>query len=148
MSNTKPIASAFLLALLTGCASAQSFVARSEAVKPSAMTPKNSAALPPLEYDKPYPGPLIVTRGDERLMRQLCPKTTMPITLGCKYLLQLPQTEAKHPACWIVIANDEILKEAGWPYDIVKRHEVAHCGGWPADQAAIETTRMAAFAKE
>jgi hypothetical protein len=35
--------------------------------------------------------------------------------------------------CEIVIADDDILKDAGWTFEIVKRHEEAHCGGWPND---------------
>ena len=80
---------------------------------------------PPQQYDRPYEGKLIVTRGNEYDMTSLCPKTSLPITLGCAFLRQ-----AK---CEIVIADDDILKDAGWTFEIVKRHEEAHCGGWPND---------------
>ena len=98
----------------------------------AALTPYNAAALPPAEYDRPYNGPLIVIRGDEKLMRQMCPRTKLPITLGCQYFIRMTGTETPE-ACVIVVANDEILKTAGWPYEIIKTHERAHCNGWPKD---------------
>jgi hypothetical protein len=93
------------------------------ALVPSQM--RHIGVLPPVEYDKPYPGKLTITRGSQFVMQQGCPKTTLPITLGC----------ARHneTECWIIIATDPILRAAGLTYEIVLRHEVGHCGGWPND---------------
>jgi len=85
----------------------------------TALTPKTPAALPPLEYDHPYEGRLTVTRGDKALMGQLCPKTA----LGC--------ARRYSDSCSIVIATDEIIKAVGWTTEIVLRHEIGHCNGWP-----------------
>jgi hypothetical protein len=35
--------------------------------------------------------------------------------------------------CWIVMVPDDQIKAAGLPVELVKRHEIAHCNGWPAD---------------
>jgi hypothetical protein len=83
--------------------------------------------LPPVEYDRPYQGQLTIARGDARTMQAICPKTTFPVTLGCA----IRYREAN--ICHIYIADDEILKAAGWSYEIVLRHEEGHCNGWPAD---------------
>jgi hypothetical protein len=95
------------------------------ASKGYAMIPENArrmGILPPIEYDKPYTGKLTITRGTKFIMDNACPKTTLPITLGCSR-----QIEGE---CWIVIANDDILKASGWSYDVVYRHERAHCLAW------------------
>src|SRR5262249_60962672 len=68
------------------------------------------------------------TRGDETLMAQLCPKTKMPVTLGCRI-----QLSGVPNACFIVVAKDDILNAyGGWTYEMVRRHEIAHCWNWPA----------------
>jgi hypothetical protein len=94
------------------------------------LTPNNSYWMPPPEYDKPFTaGPVIVVRGDEKLMSQLCPKTSFPVTLGCRvFLSNVPNS------CFIVIAKDDILKTyGGWTYEMVHRHEIAHCSNWSAN---------------
>jgi hypothetical protein len=113
----KRVLASIALALLPSLAQAQN------------LTPNNSYWMPPPEYDKPFTaGPVIVTRGDEKLMGQLCPKTSFPVTLGCRVFLSgVPNS------CFIVIAKDDILERYGWKYEQVRRHEGAHCVGWGAD---------------
>ena len=40
---------------------------------------------PAAGIDHPYAGTLIVTRADKDLMRQLCPKTALAVTLSCAF---------------------------------------------------------------
>src|SRR5262245_52669888 len=93
--------------------------------------------LPPPAYDRPFDGPTIIIRGDATLMKQLCPKTSYPITLGCqRFLTDITDAVTPTPlgkTCIVVIAKDEILQAEGWTYEIVKRHEVGHCSNWPAN---------------
>src|SRR5262249_44132906 len=93
--------------------------------------------LPPVEYDHAFNGPTIIVRGDATLMKQLCPKTSYPVTLGCqRFLSDIADAVTPTPlgkTCIVVIAKDEILQAEGWSYEVVKRHEVAHCAGWPSN---------------
>ena len=93
------------------------------------LKPHNSYWIPPPECDKPYTaGPLIVVRGDEKLMGQLCPKTAFPVTLGCRVFLSgVPNS------CFLVIAKDDLIEAQGWKYEQVRRHEESHCVGWGGD---------------
>jgi hypothetical protein len=80
--------------------------------------------LPPVEYDHPYKGRLVVTRADRSGIRKSCPNTFFP-PLGCAY---------RHAtSCKVVLATDELIRAAGEDPDIVWRHEIGHCNGWPTD---------------
>jgi hypothetical protein len=35
--------------------------------------------------------------------------------------------------CELIISPDSIIALAGLTLEFVKRHEIAHCNGWPAD---------------
>jgi hypothetical protein len=98
--------------------------------------PIGPTILPPEEYDKPYPGKLILVRGDAEYMRAVCPTTSYLVTPGCSYRL----AGGASGACLVVIADEETLKVAQhrigghtWTYDIIFRHEVGHCNGWSAN---------------
>jgi hypothetical protein len=69
----------------------------------------------------------MITRGDKEVMTKECPKTPFPITPGCSH--EYPSSNF----CHVFIASDEILKAVGWTYETVRRHEIGHCNGWPAD---------------
>jgi hypothetical protein len=88
-------------------------------------------ALPPAEYDYPYQGQLTLARADARTMSAVCPKTAFPVTLGCAINYR------ELNICHIFIAEDEILRAAGWSYKIVFRHERAHCQNWPANHPGM-----------
>src|SRR5262245_10713988 len=86
---------------------------------------RNSAALPPVEYDQPCKGRLgVITVGPE-FMNRICPRTSFPVTLGCAFVGK--------DECWIVLAEDATIESYGWTTEIVKRHEIGHCNGWPGD---------------
>jgi hypothetical protein len=76
---------------------------------------------PPEQYDHPYPG-----RVDERVMpvaevRALCRSVgASGDFVACAWL--------SNGVCHIVLPNDESA-----PVSTYRRHEIAHCNGWPAD---------------
>jgi hypothetical protein len=39
----------------------------------------------------------------------------------------------------IIILDDASLARFGWNSDIIIRHELGHCNGWPADHPGAET---------
>ena len=87
-------------------------------------TPFNSKPLPPVEYDRPYDGPgqMVILRVSDNAM-SLCPKTVFPVTLACTIKLA--------NGCLVLMAKKETIEAVGWNEDIIKRHERAHCNGWP-----------------
>ena len=84
--------------------------------------------LPPLEYDHPDDGGVWILRGNAEQILRMCPKPKIPgnVILGCAVL--------KGGDCYIVIANDDVIKKTGLSYRLVLRHE-QHCVGWPNDHA-------------
>ena len=40
---------------------------------------------------------------------------------------------ARTKGCWIVLAPEEDMKRVGVWMDLIRRHEIAHCNGWPGD---------------
>jgi hypothetical protein len=119
------------------------------AQKPIVGTQWNAAGLPPVEYDKPFFGKYTEVRVGAAVMAKVCPKTPFPVTLGCAVsnLMRDSEERITVPAseCVVYIADDDILEKAGWSYDILMRHERAHCLGWPASHPG---QRMANVKKE
>jgi hypothetical protein len=97
---------------------------------PAAADPTPLRLTPPKEYDRPYKGiPTLVVARSQQLVRELCPaaKFSSQIgALGCPHIIG--------NKCWVVLAPDADIK-AGFPPELVKRHEIAHCNGWPADHS-------------
>jgi hypothetical protein len=91
-------------------------------------------ALPPEEFDRPYQGILTITRGNAEVMQKECPKTPFPIALGCARRATL---NGEPYTCRVWVVEDSILQPTGWTYEIVLRHEVGHCNGWPGDHAGM-----------
>ena len=88
-------------------------------------TPNSIKILPPAEYDKPFSGILIEKRArDMNEMGDLCaPNLKANKLLGCSSLID--------PFCIIRIAPDDYLKLYAVSVEAVRRHEIAHCHGWP-----------------
>jgi hypothetical protein len=89
--------------------------------------------IPPKEYDHPYTkGTLIVSIASrQEEVRQACPGAPFHPqigALGCSY------AKASF-GCWVVLAPPEVITAAGFPPELVRRHEIAHCNGWPADHS-------------
>lgn len=98
----------FLLVLLplTSCASA-AYLAELE---------------PPVQYDHPYDGPV-----DERVMPVSVVRTVC-ISEGADAFGVACAWVDDDGACHIVLPNNEVA-----PVALYRRHETAHCNGWPAD---------------
>jgi hypothetical protein len=85
--------------------------------------------LPPVEYDHKYPGQLVWQLArDQQQIRDACPhiKYWGLGALACSF--QYPNN-----SCLIVILYDDDIKKAGFPPDVIKRHEIGRCNGWDAD---------------
>ena len=78
--------------------------------------------LPPAEFDHEFDGAVVITRVDEQGIKKQCPTTLT----GCAFLWR--QT------CYMWIVCDDILNYQRYSYDVVLRHEIAHCNGWHHDQ--------------
>jgi hypothetical protein len=101
-------------------------------VTPGAAQSTSAAAegpriIPPPEFDHPFAGTVIVIPArDQNHVLELCP--------GSKFVAGFPALACAHlTPCKIVLAADDVIKEAGHLPDLVRRHEIAHCNGWPAD---------------
>lgn len=80
--------------------------------------------LPPVEYDHPYTGVLVTTVATTlKGVRDLCP---LPAVYGCAFRMH-------SGGCLIVLAPDKDIREAGWTTELVRRHEIGHCNGWPSN---------------
>jgi hypothetical protein len=84
--------------------------------------------MPPKQYDHPYSGPgvlLIIPAASQNEVREWCPDAVFPKAgaYGC--------AQMKGWGCRVVIAPVADMKAVGLTKDMVVRHEVAHCNGWP-----------------
>lgn len=86
-------------------------------------TPRH--VLPPEKYDHPYKGELTIVRANSlAAIRSFCPRLAFQTNLlGCAYL--------NGAQCTVVMRDDAAIKAAGWEPEIVRRHEIGHCNGWP-----------------
>ena len=82
---------------------------------------------PPAQYNHPYAGPV-----DERVMsvseaRTLCNSSdASPAGVACSWV--------SDGVCHIVLPNDYRA-----PVSTYRRHEIAHCNGWPANHPHDDT---------
>ena len=84
--------------------------------------------LPPKQFDHPYAGKLkVVTVLQREEMRAFCGEAFRPWTLGCA------RRDETNNSCHIVIANDNIIREQKWTPELIMRHEIGHCNGWPGN---------------
>jgi hypothetical protein len=104
-------------------------------VTPAATQSTSAAAVagerivPPPEYDHPFAGELTVfTARNQDEVRAACPRTQFPPmgALGCAPYIRPGR-------CHIVLAPDADIIKVGFPPELVRRHEIAHCNGWHAD---------------
>jgi hypothetical protein len=99
-----------------------------------AQTAIGRAPLPPVEYDHPYSGKLLVVTISKRdLLQFLCSndkvldprKPRVCDAKGCSTMLACAPNNGT--SCMIV------LGPGTWTDERVLRHEIGHCNGWPAD---------------
>jgi hypothetical protein len=79
---------------------------------------------PAVEFDRPYTGTLIFTVADDTTEVQKACNGPGP-ALGCSLLYA--------NRCLVILAPDNVIKAHDWTTEAVKRHEIAHCNGWPSD---------------
>jgi hypothetical protein len=99
------------------------------AVPGYAQVMKGDRLLPPLHFDRPYTGGMLVIRrgNDPEQMKILCPMQP-PFgypRLACSY--------SRPGACVIILASDEMIRAVGIDPDVALRHEHGHCNGWGND---------------
>jgi hypothetical protein len=84
--------------------------------------------LPPVKYDKPYTGKLTIERVTIEQLLARCTNANVR-SLGCAF--------RSAADCLILLVDDASIKAAGWTYELMLRHETAHCNGWPASHPGI-----------
>jgi hypothetical protein len=91
------------------------------------LAPEHRMIIPPAEYDHPYEGDLWILRANSEQMARLCPPPKNPrnYITGCAKIMM--------NGCWVVIADESILRKTGLSYRVVLRHEQGHCNNWPAN---------------
>jgi hypothetical protein len=88
----------------------------------------NAEALPPKYYDHPFDGEVIENTVDMKEMDRLCKPRRNPevIPLGCAF-----HYSNQPKSCYILIAPLAVLQKHRLVPETVRRHEIAHCNGWP-----------------
>jgi hypothetical protein len=76
---------------------------------------------PPAQYNHPYNGQVIERVVPEAEVRTIC------MSMGADLLVRAC-SQHSNGTCYIVLPND-----GGAPIETFRRHEIAHCNGWPAD---------------
>ncbi len=96
--------------------------------------------LPPVRFDKPPFDGVDVTEQvvkSRAEIRKQCPdvKFEPGFDLACSRILRFYAAtgEVTAVSCTIHIVNDKVIRAAGYEPDNVRRHEIGHCNGWPAD---------------
>jgi hypothetical protein len=93
--------------------------------------------LPPLEFDHPYEGATKVWRSaSQDEIKAKCPPSVFPYHLGCG-------GKSASGACHILMADDETIRKYGWTPEIVLRHEIGHCNGWPVHHPGARSATSA-----
>jgi hypothetical protein len=111
----KSLLTALFLLLLTSCVIPIPI--------PVSASPARAAAElePPAKYDHPYDGEVEERVVSEAEVRTVC------TSMGTDHLVAACSWQ-NDGTCYIVIPNDGQA-----PVDTYRRHEIAHCNGWPAD---------------
>src|SRR5262249_40091456 len=88
-----------------------------------------AATLPPIEYDHPYKGRLdVIVAENAEQIRIGCPKTAGgSLGLACSLRYE--------DRCTIVRRPEADIRRARYTLEIVMRHEIGDCNGWPESHA-------------
>jgi hypothetical protein len=86
---------------------------------------------PPPIYDKPFEGTLIenIARDMFDMERWCAPHPRAGSLIGCAFTHENPISGEYR--CFIFIAPDFYLKRWNTTAEAARRHEIAHCNGWP-----------------
>ncbi len=82
---------------------------------------------PPAQYNHPYDGRVVERVMPVAEVRILCmSRGADPGGVACSWL--------DHGTCYIFLPNNEFLPtDEQAPVSTYRRHEIAHCNGWPAN---------------
>jgi hypothetical protein len=82
--------------------------------------------LPPVEFDHPYKGKLIIkTVRSVAEMGAVCPTATK---IACASISHGPITPKT--TCLIYLRDDAEMRRQNWRRHLILRHEIGHCNGW------------------
>ena len=93
--------------------------------------------LPPVEYDHPYQGRLLVINADQVLIRRMCEQTAKrsgkykgyaPLpenTVACAFRKNIIELDP-NADCVIFLSSNKLDA----PSNVIMRHEIGHCNGW------------------
>jgi hypothetical protein len=94
----------------------------------------NLTFLPPPQYNKPYPGVLMMQRLSVDDLQKVCSFNA--------YACSQPNAgRAPTVACIIFMLSDEDLKARGVNPEDTYWHEIGHCNGWPSDHGGLNWQR-------
>ena len=97
---------------------------------PNTPTDADRNVLPPLKYDRPYTGELVVMRiASQKDMTLMCPPTTFRLKACAQHTLT-KRPDGSWTKCNILLPPDSVIIAAGYSVDAVYRHELGHCNGW------------------
>ena len=90
---------------------------------------KHWPILPPIEFDGPYKGELIVTVVSHEELVRRCPGLWAGVLACAK-----TYGERIRPIrCEIFIEDEKAITARGYTRELMLRHEIGHCNGWPGD---------------
>jgi hypothetical protein len=93
--------------------------------------------IPPVEYDHPFAGEVKIWRSsDQDYIKSKCPPSLFPYHLGCG-------GRRSNGECHILMADDATIRKHNWTTEIVLRHEISHCNGWPAHHPGARPSTIA-----
>src|SRR5262245_40874092 len=98
--------------------------------------------LPPLEYDHPYKGELIII---DNVKRETLQENCGPIYRNAPSTGFLPGCAHVYSnKCVVLIAEQRTITSLAlihpsWSYDHILRHEIGHCNGWPSNHAGFRS---------
>jgi hypothetical protein len=132
---------AMFLGLLFATAASAQELPKMSVKEYAARTSVPKKYLPPPEYDKKFDDDyLTVSVFDNPYeVRERCPKTQNMV--ACSFV-GIPGR------CIIVRVSDEYIRAIGLTPELVLRHEMAHCLGWPADHPKARAPTSADLARK
>jgi len=90
-----------------------------------AVPPPNNNILPPAEYDHEYKGLLAIEEvPDIETLLRTC-RLPQRWALGCAMY--------SATSCHVYLVPEAVMKQYGWWREVMLRHEIGHCNGWPND---------------
>jgi hypothetical protein len=93
-----------------------------------------SSEPPPAKYDHPFDGVLRVDRDMHDCDEDMGPKKArLACTTGRVAYYDAEKIDDTKSLCIIHMLPDEELRARGFTSEMILRHEVGHCNGWPED---------------